>query len=123
MKDHINILGILWIVFGALRLFAALFILLLFFGITLIPGVDFAAGGILKVIGVIIGAYLGLLGLPKIIGGIGLLNGREWGRVIVIIMSFLSLVNIPVGTALGVYSLIVLFNRESIEYFRSGPQV
>ncbi len=123
MKDHINILGILWIVFGALSLFAALFILLLFFGITLIPGVDFAAGGILKVIGVIIGAYLGLLGLPKIIGGIGLLNGREWGRVIVIIMSFLSLVNIPVGTALGVYSLIVLFNRESIEYFRSGPQV
>ena len=122
MKDHINILGILWIVFGALSLFAALFILLLFFGITLIPGVDFAAGGVLKVIGVIVGAYLGLLGLPKIIGGIGLLNGREWGRVLVIIMSFLSLVNIPVGTALGVYSLIVLFNRESIEYFRSTPQ-
>lgn len=122
MKDHINILGILWIVFGALSLFAALFILLLFFGITLIPGVDFAAGGILKVIGVIVGTYLGLLGLPKIIGGIGLLNGREWGRVIVIIMSFLSLVNVPVGTALGVYSLIVLFNRDSIDFFRTGPR-
>ncbi len=121
MQDHVKILGILWIVFGAFSLFGAMFIFLLFLGIAYIPGVDIAAGGILRLIGLIAGSYLGLVGLPKVIGGIGLLNGKEWGRVLVIIMAFVSLVNVPVGTAIGVYSLIVLLNRDTVDHFNPKP--
>lgn len=118
MKEHVRILGILWVVYGGLSLLVSLFIFALFFGITLIPGVEVEAIGILRLIGLI----AGVLGLPKIVGGIGLLHGREWGRILVIILSFFSLLNVPVGMALGVYSLIVLFNRETVEYFSSAPK-
>lgn len=121
MKDHVKILGIIWIAFGALSLLGALTIYLIFFGVSIIPGVSFGSGGILRLIGGIAGVYLAVLGIPKIIGGIGLLNGQEWGRILIIIVGFLALVNIPVGTAIGIYSLIVLFNRETIEYF-NGPK-
>jgi len=121
MRDHVKILGILWIVFGSLSLLTAIFIFLLFFGVSFIHGIELEAVGILRLIGIIIGSFLGVLGLPKIIGGIGLLHGREWGRILIIILSFLSLMNVPIGTALGLYSLIVLFNRETIDYFSSKP--
>ncbi len=122
MKEHVRILGILWIVYGGLSLLVSLFVFALFFGITLIPGVELEAVGILRLIGLIAGSFFGVLGLPKIIGGIGLLHGREWGRILVIILSFFSLLNVPVGMALGIYSLIVLFNRETVEYFSGNPQ-
>ena len=56
-------------------------------------------------------------GAAKIIGGIGLLKGREWGRILILVVSFLSLISIPFGTALGIYSMIILFNPQTIKLF------
>jgi hypothetical protein len=35
-----------------------------------------------------------------------------------LVISFISLANVPFGTALGVYSMIVLFNPETVRLFQ-----
>jgi hypothetical protein len=75
------------------------------------------APGILRLAGIALSTFIALLGLPKIIGGIGLLKGHEWGRILILVVSFLSLINIPFGTALGIYSMIILFNPQTVKLF------
>jgi len=120
MKDHIKVLGILWIVFGAFFIALALFALLVFFGVAEIPNVDDISPGILRLIGIIASAFIGLIGLPQIIGGLGLLRYKEWARILMLVISFISLANVPFGTFLGAYSLVILFNPETVRLFQGG---
>ena len=57
-----------------------------------------------------------------IIGGIGLFAYRSWARILVMIVSALNCLNVPVGTAKGVYSIWVLMQPESIELFDGFKQ-
>jgi hypothetical protein len=43
-----------------------------------------------------------------VLAGYGLLNRLPWGRVVAIIAAILALIHIPIGTALGIYTLWVL---------------
>lgn len=117
MQDHVKIIGILWIIFGAFSLLGALVVWLIMIGVSLIPDIGPVAPGILRLVGILASGFLMLLGIPKIIGGFGLLKGYEWGRILIIIVSFLSLLNVPFGTALSVYSLVILFNKETVKLF------
>ena len=49
-----------------------------------------------------------MLGLPGIIGGWALYTERSWGRPVVLVLGVLELFNIPIGTAVGVYTLWAL---------------
>jgi len=121
VDDHVKIIGILWIVLGGLSLFGALFLFGILFGISFIPGMGPVAPGILRIVGIGLASLMAVLGLPNIVGGWGLLKRREWARVLVLILAFLSLFNVPFGTALGIYSLIVLFNPEAVKFFQNPP--
>lgn len=118
MKDHIKVLGILWIICGGLSIFLAIFIFLLGFGVALFPSLTIQDAAVVRIIGIVVGSFCAFFGLPKIIGGIGLLYRKEWARILLIILSFFSLLNFPVGTALGIYTMIVLFNREIADFFK-----
>lgn len=58
-----------------------------------------------------------VLSLPGIIGGIGLLLRHGWARVVLLVVSFLQLINFPLGTALGIYTIWVLFQDDAREVF------
>jgi hypothetical protein len=62
-----------------------------------------------------------VLSLPGIIAGIGLLSFKPWARILTIVVSILDLLNIPFGTALGVYGLWVLFNDDGARLFEQRP--
>ena len=64
-------------------------------------------GWIIGLFTLFIGYFLAYLALA-ILGGVLLLRGKPVGRVLTIIFSVLSLLNVPVGTALAVYSLWAL---------------
>ncbi len=120
MDKHVQIIGILWIVFGVVSLFFGLFVLLVLFGISFIPGIfesHTIEPGVLRIAGYVVGSFLALLGVPKIIAGVGLIKKREWARIMTIVLSFLELWSVPFGLALAVYSLIILFNQETITLF------
>ena len=121
MQDHVKVIGILWVIFGALSLCLALVAFLIFFGIAEIPDVDDIGPGALRIIGLVVSSFLALIGLPKIIGGLGLIRHKEWARILMLVISFISLFNVPFGTALGIYSLIILFNPETVRLFQQPP--
>lgn len=50
--------------------------------------------------------------IPSLIGGLALLNGRKWGMSLLLISGSLNLFNIPLGTALGVYTIWVYLENQ-----------
>ena len=124
MKQHVSILGILYIVFGCLGILAALGFLLLFGGAAGIVGLvaheepdASVAVPILGGIAVVVSVILTLLSLPGLVVGIGLTKFRRWARLGGVVLSALNLLNFPLGTALGAYGLWVLMSKESEPIF------
>ncbi len=122
MNQHIKLIGILWIIFGGLSLAFGLLGSFLLFGISFIPDLGHEAPFILRIVASVAILFFALLGIPKIFAGIGLLKMKEWGRILTLIVSFISLLNVPLGTALGVYSIVILMKEESIQNFKSPVQ-
>lgn len=54
--------------------------------------------------------------------GIGLLQYKEWARILTIIMSIFMLIAIPFGTALGIYALWVLLSDEGSHSYKSRSE-
>lgn len=126
MEQHIKIVGVLNIVWGAMGALAGLIVLLVFgsaFGIVGTAARHEPDAAIaLSLIGVVGGAislFLLLLAVPSIAAGIGLLNLKPWSRTLAIVVSAFHLMNIPFGTALGIYGLWVLFSQQSLPLFAS----
>ena len=120
IEQHIKLIAIFNITLGSLLAFVGVVAFMFFAGIGVASG-DPAAIPILGVVGTIALVFMAGFGLPGIIGGIGLLNRREWARIVVIAASCIGLFAFPVGTALSVYSFWVLFNNETIRLFGSPP--
>ena len=47
-------------------------------------------------------------GAVGFVAGWGLLNREPWGRVLALVLGFIALIHVPLGTALGIYTLWVL---------------
>ncbi len=72
---------------------------------------------ILGVVGTAIGLLFAALGVPGLLAGYGLLTKKPWARVLAIVVGILSLVNFPVGSAIGLYTLWVLTQAAATDYF------
>lgn len=119
MEQHIRLIAILNITLGSILAFVGLMAFVFFAGIGIAAG-DPEAIPILGLVGTVGFIFMLGFGLPGILGGIGLLNRKEWARILVIAASCIGLFAFPVGTALSVYSLWVLFNNETIKIFESA---
>ena len=112
MEKHIQVLGILYIISGVLTLMGCGIAFLVVSGSGLFTG-DETAILATGVVGIFI-AFIGLVfGLPDIIVGWGLLKRKSWSRILAIIFGILNLFGFPIGTALGIYTLWVMFKPES----------
>ena len=61
--------------------------------------------------GLVVFLFIAAFPVLEIIGGLMLLGGSTAGRVITIVFSVLELINIPFGTAIGIYSLWALLRE------------
>ena len=116
MDNHINTVGALSIGLSVFGILIGGFIFVLLAGIGYISQ-DESAASILAVIGFFVGIFLLILSIPGIIGGIGLFKRKEWARILVLLTSAFHLLNFPIGTAIGGYSIWVLVNAETIRMF------
>jgi hypothetical protein len=128
MEQHVKVLGILNIVSGVLGVIVAICALLLFGGIAMIVGADGDSDApmvmaMLGSIGVIAFVIVAVLSVPCIIAGYGLLHYRSWAPMLTIILSAINLTNFPFGTALGIYGLWVLLNKDTKPLFQEGAMV
>ena len=106
-------LGALWIVYGILRLIAVILLVLytgtatVMFGALLTrvpdPYTLMATFHILYIAAIIVTALSGLFGL---FAGLALIAGKS-SRTLSLVAAFLALSDLPFGTTLGIYTLIV----------------
>jgi hypothetical protein len=128
MEKHITVVAILHLVYSIMGLVGGVVVFAVFTGagtlMTHVPPAPpdevFDVAAILWGIGTIIAVALIIFAIPGIIGAIGLLKKKEWGRILVLIVSFFDLLHIPLGTALGGYSIWVLFHNDTLALFRKG---
>jgi len=118
MEQHITLAAILRIASGILGIMIAIIVFIAVAGGGLLSR-DPEAIAITSMVGSIIAAVLVIFSIPDIIAGIGLLKRCQWARVLTLILSCIDLIEIPFGTALGVYSLWVLLNDETTEIFKN----
>ncbi|MBN1827307.1 MAG: hypothetical protein JW958_13695 [Candidatus Eisenbacteria bacterium] len=113
-ERHRTILGGLHIALGIIPVFVALiaYSLLLFAGV--MSG-DPTARMITGRVGSLVAFLLLLIGLPGFLSGIGLLAGAGWAKVLAVIVGALNLVNFPIGTAIGAYTIWVIASDKEDE--------
>lgn len=119
MEQHVKVLSVLFIIFGVLGLLlaGAIFVFGAGTAATILsqePGPDGQvgaawAGGCITAMA----ALVGIISIPSIIAGWGLSKRKEWARILTIIIAILNLPHFPIGTAIGVYALVVMFNEET----------
>jgi len=117
VAEHVRLLGILWLALGALSAVGGVVLYIL--ANTLFVRLPEMSGGppgatswlhpFLSVIAILVVVKAAV----SFLAGWGLLQREPWARMVAIVLAFISLFNIPFGTALGIYTLWVLLPAES----------
>ncbi len=119
MDKHVTILGALYMAFSAMGLLGAFITFMAVAGGGMLSG-DMEAMLVTTTVGSVIAFFLLFVSIPGLIGGYGLLKKYGWARIVVLILGFINLINIPFGTILGVYTLWVLLKDETVQLFAAG---
>jgi hypothetical protein len=115
LSGHRRILGVCWLLYGILRLIIGICLVLfsgtatVMFGALLgrVPD-PFALMSDFHIIYVGIVVLTFLCGLFGLLAGLALLANQRPARLLALLAAFLSVSEIPFGTTLGIYTLIVL---------------
>lgn len=116
VSRNIQGLGILWLVYAGLRIFSGLFGVLILHGLfgRHFGNSDFNLGwspfGSMWLASLWPMALFSLLTSVCciLLTGYALLTRQPWGRIFAIVFGILALIHLPLGTALGIYTLWVL---------------
>jgi hypothetical protein len=125
MQSQVKVVAWLHVLLGTLSALGGIAIAVIFGligGAIVGVGTGHAAAGVIATVGVgtVVFVLLGVFAIPHFIVAWGLFRGAEWARVAGIIVSILSLFHpaVGLGTAIAIYSLIVLFSSETEQLFR-----
>jgi len=112
LERHLQTLGILWMVLGALIAIPAAGLMLFGHGFRYVVHQQErlpAAFGLLFSIG---GAVMLIVAAGGLCVGLGLMQRAPWARTAAIVLGILAILHPPFGTALGIYTLWVLLADE-----------
>ena len=128
-NSHVGSLGVLWIVYGVIRLIMAACLLVyastatLMFGALLNRVADpFTLMGIFHFLYAAMIALSVVCGLLAIFAGLALLGGRGVGRTLALIAAVLSLSDIPLGITLGTFTLVDLLPFRAAPFYDRAVQ-
>lgn len=116
IQEHVRLLAILWFAFSAFEIVVGLVLMILantlFVHIAEQSAAESSAGGsplgFLHPLMTVVALFVLAKAAAGILAGWGLLNREPWGRVLALVLGFIALIHVPLGTALGVYTLWVL---------------
>ncbi len=120
VAQHLNTLGILWIVYSVLRLIPG--VAMVVFGSAhfpfLVAPFPWPVRGFLLPFISALGTVVLALSIAGIIAGWGLMSHAPWARMLAIVIGCINLIHIPFGTAMGAYTLWVLTPTESASEYQ-----
>jgi hypothetical protein len=124
VREHIRLLGILWLAYSAVHLVIGAVLVIVaetIFGRTIHiangPGPEITVW--LRPLLCFIGCLILIKAAGGFIAGWGLLQREEWARIFALVMGFIALINVPVGTGLGIYTLWVLLPSQSDDEYKA----
>lgn len=126
MREHVKLLAILNLAYGGLVALCGVMALLFLGGMSaFLRTADKSANAapaasVLAAIGTFVFFLMLALSLPSLFAGWGLLNYREWARILTLVLSALHLVSFPIGTLLGIYGFYVLLNDQTRPLFHEA---
>ena len=122
VQQHVRLLAFFWIAYSALNVIGGVVTIVLagtMFGhlgqIAEIPSQVLIW---LRPLMISFGAITLVKAAAGFFAGWGLLRRESWARILALIIAFLTLLNIPVGTALSIYTLWVLLPEQSDRDYR-----
>jgi hypothetical protein len=127
VREHVRLVGILWMAYSALHVMV---------GVAVLIVAQVVVGRVIGAIHIPNGpppevtvwlrpllCFFGWLILAKgaagFFAGWGLLQRERWARVVALVVGFIALLNVPVGTALGIYTLWVLLPSQSDDEYNA----
>ena len=113
VRAHIRLLGILWLALSAFNAVAGAVLFILANTLFLHLPMTGENAGWLHPFFHLIAWVVVVKAAAGFAVGWGLLQREPWARILSLIMGFLALLNIPFGTALGVYTLWVLLPSDA----------
>ncbi|MCX7973203.1 MAG: hypothetical protein N3B16_01700 [Candidatus Aminicenantes bacterium] len=116
-KKLLDFVGWLWIIAGLISLLWFFLAILIFLGISVVPGLNETSRFLLRILALGSWALSAIFSLPQIIAGLGILRRQEWARLLTLLLAGLALFRFPLGTALGIFSLYILTRRDTILAF------
>lgn len=119
MSKHVNAIGVLRLGLAAV---GVLLVVMVYFGtrwLLTFPEVieDRMAASVLTTVGNALVVVVSIGTALNLIAGLGLLAYQGWARYLAMILSIFDLFNLPVGTAVGLYTLWVLMHDDVIRHF------
>lgn len=122
----VKALGVLWFVYAGLSLLAGIV------GLTFMKAIFFGGFGpwmhpwahgappptwFFPAILPFLWVFVALRAVLAIVAGWGLLEHAQWGRIVAIIAAILNLIKFPLGTALGIFTLVVLLGYQNTRLY------
>jgi uncharacterized BrkB/YihY/UPF0761 family membrane protein len=127
VREHVRLLGILWMAYSSLYVVAG--IVLLVVAQTIFNGSFHFNGGPPPEVTVWLRPLINCIGWLVLaiaamgfFTGWGLLQREAWARTVALVVGFVALLRIPLGTALGIYTLWVLLPSQSDEEYAAMAQ-
>jgi drug/metabolite transporter (DMT)-like permease len=125
VHTHVRLIGILWLAMAALDVLGGAVLLIVantLFGHSSEYGAIRAPGFLQPLL-----SFVAIFILAKaclgFLAGWGLLQQQRWARALALVAAFLSLFHIPLGTALGIYTLWTLLPAESEQEYEQLAMV
>jgi ribosomal protein L40E len=126
VQQHVQMLSILWMAYGALETVGGVVVIVVaktFFGhIHIEHGPPPEVTAWLEPFLTFIGWMILVKAAAGFIAGWGLLQRQEWARIFALVVGFVALLNVPIGTTIGVYTLWVLLPTQSDEEYKALAQ-
>jgi hypothetical protein len=119
MKKHVTAVGAIQIGFGILGFIGALVVFLALNFAKGMVGNEDVPTVVLGFLSIGLPLLIGFFATLNLVGGIGLLSYKNWARILVMIVAAMGCLMIPIGTLIGVYSIWVLMQDDSIKLFKT----
>ncbi len=124
MRKHLELVGMLYVVWGGLFVLIGVALLALAFGtasiVTSAEEMGGVAVGVAAAVFGTLASFSLIWGVAHVWDGVAIRRYRPAARAIAIVLAVLNLFLLPFGTALGIYALWVLTHEESRPMFATA---
>ncbi|TNE84885.1 MAG: hypothetical protein EP330_28190 [Deltaproteobacteria bacterium] len=126
MAQHIDLVAILIAIYGVFQLGIACLVGLIYggmgSGVALVGALEgeigaLIGGGVFIVFAVFIGLLLLIQPILAFFAASGLRRRTQMGRILAFIVAALAVMNMPIGTIVGIFTFVVLIDKEAAAEF------